>query len=58
VIFLKNRKKVNEGLRSLTKNFEEQKELDRSLQNEIAKEYSEIKIKLGEKQNSKGNNKS
>jgi hypothetical protein len=58
VIFLKNRKKVNEGLRSLAKNFEEQKELDRSLQNEIAKEYSEIKIKPGEKQNNKGNNKS
>jgi hypothetical protein len=55
---LKNRKKVNEGLRSLTKDFEEQKELDRSLQNEIAKEYSEIKIKPGEKQNSKSNNKS
>jgi hypothetical protein len=49
VILLKNRKKVNEGLRNIAKNFEEQKNLDRSLQTEIANEYTEIKIKPDQK---------
>lgn len=45
MILLKNRKKVNEGLRNIAHNFEEQKNLDQSLQTELAKEYTEIKIK-------------